>query len=371
MSKVIKENLGNAKFIIEIPQNDGSYRNVKFNSLEELTDEWNNYIKLRKFYKITLVSFDYNSKGHKTTHTYNTNYTDKEEVVESLKYMMDYSIFHVIDKSGKNIYYKNYSDVSYENHYNNRNLHNISEYMSADSLMCSYAFFSTQLQDPKKYLTITITSMSNNEIVSSKMFEHHVPENGKMYDIGVTICKNFMPLPEIEYTDEKSIDFVENNFSAIKLDNAYFINADLELSKDTNINFVEVNNNRLMNVLKDSLDDIQILYITVDNKRTKWYRHYKPMHRLSESLCEKYMERKTERFNEFCERYKPYYIRHTKKSFLVVPTLKQCEGKDKIYKTSEVTKPMYWNDSLGGWISSLANESVFTSNNLMMKRKIA
>ena len=370
MSKVIKGNVNKAKFIIEIPQYDGTYINYRFNSLEEMTNNWNQYIRLRPFYKITYVSFDYNGDGRKTTHTFNTNYTDKENIVDGLKYIMKYPVFHVMDKNGNKVYYKNYSDDSYEQVYDNSNLHNTSEYVSVDSLLCSYSFFTTQLQKPKKYVTMTITSMPDNEEVASCMFEHHTPEEKQSHVISVKMCKNFTPLPEIEYSDSQVIDFVENNYSAIKLGNAYFINAELELSKDNIVDFVNIENKKLMNVLQNDLDEIQILYVSVNNKKTKWYRYFKPVNRLSDSVCEKYMEGKTENFSEFCRRYKPYYMRNTKKSFLLVPTLKSCEGRDKIYKTSEISKPMYWNDNLGGWISSLANENVFISNNMELKRKI-
>jgi hypothetical protein len=368
MSKVIKGNVNKAKFIIEIPQYDGTYTNYRFNSLEELTNEWNQYIRLRPFYKITYVSFDYNQ--NKTSHTFNTNYTDNKSIIDGLNTIMKYPIFHLMDKNGNKIYYKNYNDNSYEKVYDNSNLHNTSEYVSVNNLFCSFGFFSTELQKPKKYITMTITSMPDNEVIGSCMFENHIPEERKQYNVSVTMCKNFTPLPEIEYCDNNSIDFVENNYSAIKLGDAHFINADLELNKDSVINFINIENKKLMDLLIDSLDDIQILYVTVDNKKTKWYRYYKPLNKLSESVCEKYMEGKSESFSDFCKRYKPYYQRYTKKSFLVIPTIKQCESKDKIYKTSEILKPMYWNDNLGGWISSLANENVFTANNLVIKRKM-
>jgi len=371
MSKIIKGNVNKAKFIIEIPQYDGSYTNYRFNSLEELTNEWNQYIRLRPFYKITYVSFDNNNNNNKTPHIFNTTYTDNKDILDKLRCIMKYPVFHIIDKMGNKIYYKymNNDDNTYEEMYDKSNLHNVSEYVSVDSLLCSYSFFSTQLQTPKRYLGMTITSMPDNEVVASCMFENHIPEEKKQYNISVIMCKNFTPLPEIEYSDDNNINFVENDYSAIKLGQAYFINAELELDKNKTINFVNVENLKLMKLLSNDLDDIQILYISVNNKKTKWYRYYKPINRLSESLCEKYMERKSESFNDFCERYKPFYQRYTKKSFLLIPTLKNCENKDKIYKTSEILKPMYWNDNLSGWISSLSNEDVFIANNLMMKMK--
>jgi hypothetical protein len=369
MSKVIKGNINKAKFVIEIPQYDGTYTNYKFNSLEELTNEWNQYIRIRPFYKITYVTFDYNFDGHKSEHIFNTNYTDKKDVVENLKLMMNYPIFHIMDKNGNKVYYKNYEDISYMDTYDNSNLHHVSEYVSVDNLLCSYAFFSTQLRQPKKYLTVTISSMPGNEVIASKMFEYHTPNSDDVlsHNITVTMCKNFTPLPDIEYRDNKNIDFVEKNYSAIQLGNAYFINAELELDKDKNINFMKVDNSRLLNVLKNDLDEIQILYITVDDKKTKWYRYFKPVNRLSNSVCMNYMEEKSSPFAEFCEKYKPFYTRISKGGLLLVPTIQNIDRFDKIYKKGEIVKSMYWNKVMNGWTSSIDNEPAFMKYNLERK----
>lgn len=371
MSKVIKGNINKAKFVIEIPQNDGTYTNYKFSSLEELTNEWNQYIRIRPFYKITYMTFDYDLNGHKNEHTFNTNYTDKKDIIDNLKLMMNYPIFHIIDKNGNRVFYKNCEDNSYTDVYDNSNIHLVSEYVSVDNLLCAHAFFSTQLQKPKRYMTITVSSMPGNEVILSNMFEHHVPSNVDhlINNITITMCKNFTPLPDIEYRDSRNIDFVENNYSAIQLGNAYFINAGLELDKESNINFMKVKNDRLQNILKEDLDDIQILYITVNNKKSKWYRYYKPINKLSSSVCENYMEEASSSpFGDFCERYKPFYTRISKGGLLLVPTVKNVNGADKIYKKGEIVKPLYWNKVMNGWTSSIDNEPAFIKYNLQKKK---
>jgi len=355
MSKIIKGNINKANFIIEIPQYDGTYTQHKFNSLNDLTDEWNNYIRLRPFYKITYVSFDYNYNGNKTVHTYNTNYTDSKSVIDNIVNIMKYPIFHIIDKDGKKIYYKNYTDNRYESIYNNSNLHNISEYINYNDLQCSYPFFSTELQNPKKYITMTIYSMPDNEIVETCMFEQHIPEE-KMNNIVITICKNFTPLPDIEYKDSSNMEYIKED--AIKIKEAYFINAEYEMTKTSEINFKGIDDKNLISKIEDELDDIQILYITLNNKKTKWYRYYRPINRISEAICENYMNNKKRTFKDICNKYEPFYYKY-KNNLILVPTKNKIDNRDRYYKGDNMNKGLYWNNKLCGWTTSIKNEVLF------------
>ena len=362
MSKIIKGNINKTSFIIEIPQYDGTYTQHKFNSLEDLTNEWNNYIRIRPFYKIVYVSFDYKGDGDKSSHIFHTNYTDSKLVIEKMTNMMKYPIFHLIDKDGNKVYYKNYSDNSYEYIYNEHDLHNVSEYVSYSDLLCSYSFFSTELQEPKKYITATIYSMPDNEIVKTCMFEHHIPKE-KKNNIVITICKNFKPLPDIEYEDNNRIDFIDENVKAIKMKGSYFINAEYEINKDKDIDFKEITNDKLINTIGNELDDIQILYIKQDDKRTKWYRYYKPINRISDSICNDYMNNKKRNFKDICEKYEPFYYIY-KHNLLLVPTKNKIENKDKYYRGVDLNKGLYWNNKLVGWTTSKKNEELFINNGI-------
>ncbi len=68
-------------------------------------------------------------------------------------------------------------------------------------------------------------------------------------------------------------------------------------------------------------------------------------------------------FTQFMEKYDPNVTEYTPRSYLVTPTAKHSSKSSSfphVLESPELKAPLYWNSSLGGWITSVRNKSVFT-----------
>lgn len=72
--------------------------------------------------------------------------------------------------------------------------------------------------------------------------------------------------------------------------------------------------------------------------------------------------KKVTAFTKFMEKYDPNVTEYSARSYLLTPTKKVSQNSSSFHhvlESPELKAPLYWNSSLGGWISSVRNKGAF------------
>jgi len=342
------------KYVVEIEKHNGIYLKFVYNSLEELNNIWS-------------ITDEYNQYDEYDM-CINTSATEmmrlkiKEEKLERVVKLFNNPVIHLIN-NGEKVYYKSQS-IEYEktfDMYDDSNLYNISEYVPNEIFIDS-----NKILNCEKF-NIMIYDY-NEKLIELFSFERHIPKK----KIILTIGHNFKEMKPIEYLSDKKLDFIDNGIYKISINDIDFYEGDSIKYKDDKIfkiedkDFLEIFEKHQIN-----LETVQFINIYYNDRVYRWIKYYKPTYKLSDSICEKYLENISinRHFTDFITKYKPYYKKYSQRSFLVIPNNdnKDIERNDRVFNSFDLIRPIYWNERLGGWISSMKNEDIFKKHKMYRK----